>query len=77
MTDLGALARLLIVVGLAIALLGGAILLAGRVPGLGWFGRLPGDIRFERGSTTVFVPIVSSIVVSIVLTIVLNLLLRR
>jgi hypothetical protein len=38
---------------------------------------LPGDIVFERGSTTVFIPIVSSILISVLLTIVINLLLRR
>jgi Protein of unknown function (DUF2905) len=35
---------------------------------LGWFGRLPGDIRIESGGTRVYVPIVSMLLVSIVLT---------
>ncbi|MHB1351376.1 MAG: DUF2905 domain-containing protein [Desulfobulbaceae bacterium] len=40
---------------------------------LNWFGRLPGDIRFESGRSKIFIPITSMIVVSIVLTLLLNL----
>ena len=39
---------------------------------LSWFGRLPGDIRMERGNTRVYVPIVSMLVVSIVLSLLLS-----
>ena len=39
--------------------------------GLGWFGRLPGDIRIERQSVRVYVPIVSMLVVSLALSAVL------
>jgi hypothetical protein len=42
----------------------------------GWFGRLPGDLRYEGQSSRVFVPITSMIVVSVVLTIVVNVVLR-
>jgi Zn-dependent protease with chaperone function len=41
-----------------------------------WFGRLPGDIRIERETARVYIPIVSMLVVSIVLTLLLNLLSR-
>jgi hypothetical protein len=40
--------------------------------GLSWFGRLPGDIRYESESTRVFIPITSMILLSILLTLVLN-----
>jgi hypothetical protein len=40
--------------------------------GLGWFGRLPGDIRIVRDSVRIHVPIVSMLLVSVVLTIVAN-----
>lgn len=43
---------------------------------LSWFGRLPGDIRTEQGSTRLYLPITSSIVASIVLTVVVNVLVR-
>lgn len=41
-----------------------------------WFGRLPGDIRIERETVHVYIPIVSMLVVSVVLTLLLNLLSR-
>jgi uncharacterized membrane protein len=36
---------------------------------LSWFGRLPGDIRIERGTVRIYIPIVSMLIVSVVLTI--------
>lgn len=60
-------AKLLIVLGLAIAASGLLLLVA---PGaFRWMGRLPGDIRTEHVSF----PIVTCIVISIVLTVLLNL----
>ena len=41
--------------------------------GLSWFGRLPGDVRIERGSTRVYAPFVSMLVVSVVLSVVASL----
>lgn len=38
-----------------------------------WFGKLPGDIRYQSGSTRVFIPITSMIIVSVVLTVLVNL----
>ena len=35
---------------------------------LAWFGRLPGDIRHETGSTCVYFPWVSMLVVSLALS---------
>ena len=59
--------KLLVVVGLGIALFGLLLWLA---PGsLRWMGRLPGDIRGEHFSF----PIVTCLVVSLVLTILVNL----
>lgn len=40
---------------------------------LNWFGRLPGDFRYESGQTRVFIPLTSMLVVSLILTLVLNL----
>ena len=36
--------------------------------GLSWFGRLPGDVRLERGAVRVYAPIASMLVVSLVLS---------
>lgn len=66
-------------VGPAVVLLGVALIIVGVLiwaGGLGWFGRLPGDIRIERDSVHIYVPIVSMIVVSIFLTLVLALIRR-
>ena len=41
-----------------------------------WFGRLPGDIRYESGGTRVFIPITSMIVLSIVLSLLVSVLRR-
>jgi hypothetical protein len=56
--------RLLIAAGLLIALAG--LLIQMGVP----IGRLPGDIRIQRGNSTFYFPIVTCIVVSIVLTLI-------
>jgi NAD/NADP transhydrogenase beta subunit len=43
---------------------------------MSWFGRLPGDIRIERESVRIYVPIVSMLVVSVVVSLVLYLVRR-
>ncbi|NIW23664.1 MAG: DUF2905 family protein [Gammaproteobacteria bacterium] len=69
------MARLLIIAGISLLLIGLALLYA---PGLlNWFGRLPGDIQIERGQTRIFIPITSMIVVSLALTLIVNLFFRR
>jgi len=57
--------RLLVYLGLGIAVLG-LLVLAG-VP----FGRLPGDFMVRRGSFSFYFPLTTSIVVSVLLTLVL------
>ena len=44
--------------------------------GLSWFGRLPGDIRVEKETVRVYVPIVSMLLASIVLSLILYLIRR-
>lgn len=44
--------------------------------GLTWFGRLPGDVRYERDSVRVFMPITSMLIASVVVTVVVNLVAR-
>ncbi|MGY0217476.1 DUF2905 domain-containing protein [Endozoicomonadaceae bacterium StTr2] len=65
------MAKLLIMVGLAILIVG---LLLQFAPGLlKWFGHLPGDFRCEGEHTRIYIPLTSMIVVSLVLTLILNL----
>jgi hypothetical protein len=63
---------LLVGAGVALALLG-VLVWSGA---LGWFGRLPGDIRIERETVRVYLPITSMLVVSAALSL-LAYLLRR
>jgi hypothetical protein len=56
--------RLLIGIGLALVLAGIAWPLLSRIG----FGRLPGDIMIQRGSTSFYFPLVTCIVISIVLS---------
>ena len=62
--------RLLIVVGLLIALVGVAVQLG--LP----LGRLPGDIVIRRGHSTIYIPIMTCLVLSVLLSLA-ALLLRR
>ena len=58
-----------LLVGLGvIAVVIGLLVMSGA---LGWFGRLPGDIRVERESVRVYVPIVSMLLLSVLLSLVL------
>jgi hypothetical protein len=52
--------RIIVLVGM-LSVMVGLLVWSGA---LNWFGRLPGDIRVERGDTRVFVPWVSLLVVS-------------
>ena len=52
---------------------GAFLILAGLVVwsgGLSWFGRLPGDVRVERETVRIYVPIVSMLLVSVVLSLI-------
>ena len=67
--DLG---KWLVIAGLVIAAVGGALIVGRRI-GL---GRLPGDVSVSSGGFSLFFPIVTCIVISIVITVVLNIVLR-
>jgi hypothetical protein len=65
MADLG---KLLLIAGVVIALVGAALLLAGRfnLP----LGRLPGDILYRGKNTVFYFPLATCIVLSIVLSLI-------
>jgi hypothetical protein len=71
--DLQSIGRILLVVGVLIALVGGALALGLRVP---FLGQLPGDITIDRENIRVFIPLGTMIVLSLILTVFLNLLNR-
>jgi hypothetical protein len=62
--------KILVVIGLLIAAAGLLVMLG--VP----LGRLPGDINYRRGNTTISFPIMTCIVISVVLSFVMWLLRR-
>ncbi|HET7423398.1 MAG TPA: DUF2905 domain-containing protein [Gemmatimonadales bacterium] len=63
-----------LLVGLGVALiLIGLLFWSGS---LSWFGRLPGDIRIERDSVRVYVPLVSMLILSVALSLILYLVRR-
>jgi len=67
MADAG---RLLLVFGVLLVVIGGALMLFGRL-------HLPGDFTFRSGNTTIYIPVATSIILSIVATVVLNLVFRQ
>ena len=68
------IARIFILLGLAFLVSGGVIFIVERlgIP----VGRLPGDIRIQRGNLTCFFPLATTILLSVVLTVLLNLIIR-
>ena len=70
MTQIG---RVLLVFGVLLIVVGGALILAEKL-GL---GRLPGDLVVEKKGFRLYVPIATSIVVSLILTAILNLAFRK
>ena len=64
------LGKFLVVLGAVILVLG---LLLWSGVGTGRLGRLPGDIRIERGNGAFYFPIVTCIIISIVLSLIFSL----
>jgi hypothetical protein len=64
-------ARILILLGVILILVGGMVYLAARA-GLS-LGRLPGNIRIELGNLTCVIALGASILLSVLLTLILNL----
>ncbi len=59
------LGKMLVVIGVLIALMGGW-LWSGK--GFGWLGRMPGDISYENGDFRFYFPLATCVLVSVVLT---------
>jgi hypothetical protein len=63
---------MIVMAGVALVLVGLAVWSGA----LGWFGRLPGDIRIERDSMRIYIPLASMLVISVVLSLLMYLLNR-
>jgi len=62
--------KFIVIIGIATTLVG-LVMWSGLAPK--WLGRLPGDIRIQRGHSAFYFPIVTCIVLSIVLSLILSL----
>jgi hypothetical protein len=61
--------KFLLIVG-AVVFLIGLVFWSGLAPK--WLGRLPGDVRIERGNSAFYFPIVTCIVISILLSLIMS-----
>jgi hypothetical protein len=63
------LGKFVVIIGVVLTLVG-LVMWSGFAPK--WLGRLPGDIRIERGHSAFYFPIVTCIILSIVLSLLLS-----
>ena len=68
------LGRMIIYIGVVMVVIGGFFLLMAKLP---WFGRLPGDIVYQREGLKIYFPIATMIIVSLIMTLLLNIVWRR
>ena len=71
MIDIG---KMLIIFGVAAIIIGGILMLSGKVTGL---GRLPGDILVQKKNFTFYFPLATSILISVLLTLIFWLIKKR
>jgi hypothetical protein len=71
MIDIG---KMLIIFGVASIVIGGILMLSGKVP---WLGRLPGDILVQKKNFTFYFPLATSVLLSILLTLIFWLIKKR
>lgn len=64
------LGKTIMIIGLVLVVAGAALTLAGKI-GLP-FGKLPGDITYQRKNVTIFAPLGSMLVLSVIISIILN-----
>ena len=64
------LGKFIVIIGV-VATLVGVVMWSRLAPK--WLGRLPGDIRIERGNSSFYFPIVTCIILSIMLSLLLSL----
>ncbi|MFI5396794.1 MAG: DUF2905 domain-containing protein [Candidatus Binatia bacterium] len=62
---MGDVGKLLILFGAVLVIVGGLLMLAGRIP---WLGKLPGDIFYKGEHVTFYFPIVTCLLISVILS---------
>jgi hypothetical protein len=76
MPEVSGIGKLLVVLGIALVVVGGLLMLLGKLPGgsgFGWIGKLPGDLLLKRDNVTFYFPLVTSVLISIALSVILYL----
>ncbi|HIE47463.1 TPA: DUF2905 domain-containing protein [Candidatus Bipolaricaulota bacterium] len=68
MEGFSGLGRMLVLLGIGLVILG--LWLWGKLP---FLGRLPGDIRIERGGLVIYIPLASMLLLSLVLSLLFSL----
>ena len=67
--------KAIVLLGVLLLLIGGLLILAAKVPGweggMGWLGRLPGDIWIKKDSFSFYFPLATSILISVIVSLVL------
>lgn len=66
MFGLGALGKLLVLLGVFIILMGLLLMAGDKIP---WIGKLPGDILIKKEKFTFYFPLTTSILISLLITI--------
>ncbi len=74
MPDLVSLGKTILMLGVILAVLGGLLMAGGS---LGFIGKLPGDISFQRGNLRVYFPLATMLLLSLILTLFMNIFFRR
>ncbi len=74
--DLESIGRVVLLLGVGLALFGGLLMLLSRIPVVNQLFNLPGDIRIETSGFTCLFPIVTMIVLSLLLTVIANIIIR-
>jgi len=71
---MGAMGKLLIIMGVFLVIIGVFFLLGPKIP---FLGRLPGDIYIKRGNFSFYFPVVTCIIISLILTLIFTLIFGR
>ncbi len=70
MFGLGALGKMLVLLGVFVILMGLLFMAGDKIP---WIGRLPGDILIKKEKFTFYFPLTTSILISVLLTLLFTL----
>jgi len=62
--------KIIIIIGVVVVVVGLILQFAPQL--LSWFGKLPGDVKYEKGNAKFFFPITTMIIVSVILTLFLK-----